>query len=246
MSKAGMLKNLYIKEMRCLAADIGVTLGIIVLLSIFVFTRELSHLGYIAFWVMLMAGLAGLMPVISSFRILGGEWNNNTIYLTLSLPVKGDAVLGSKLLALLTQYVIGTLAVVLSGILLGFSFTPDFGELLKMNYSSIPWGVYFSLYLLGVAFFAYLASLAFLSQILGRMVSRFQNLATAFIFIGLWLVIKNLDFYIADILSLDKIFLLTPDKIWINIFSWSFTILFIQSLLIFTAAVIAYNRKIEL
>ncbi|SHG42267.1 hypothetical protein SAMN02745221_00165 [Thermosyntropha lipolytica DSM 11003] len=246
MSKVGMFKNLYQKEMRCLAVDIGVTLGIIILMTVFAFSRgSLGH-GYIVVPVFLMAGLAGFMPIISSFRIFSGEWNNNIIYLTLSLPVKGEMVLGSKMLAILTQYVLGTLLVALSGILLGFYMWPGFFQLLKLNYSYIPWGFYLSLYMLGIAFFTYLASLSFFSQILGRMVPRLQNLATFFIFLGLWWVIKKVDFYIAHILSLDKIFLLTPDKIWLNIFSWSFTILLIQGLLIFAAAVMVYNRKIEL
>lgn len=247
MSKAGMLKKLYIKEMRCLAADIWITLGIILLLSMFVFMRSSLHaLGYLVFPLMLMTGLAGLVPVISSFRILSGEWNSNTIYLTLSLPVKGEVILGSKLLALLTQYVIGTLAVGISGILLGLYMIPDFLEILKLNYNSIPWGFYISLYLLGLAFFGYVIGLSFFSQVLGHLFNRFKNLATALIFLASWWLFKKVGFFIARAFSVEKIFLLPPDNIWPNLFSWSFAIILLEALIIFGAAVVVYNRKIEL
>lgn len=248
MTKAGMLKSLYIKEMRCLATDTGVTLGLVVLSSIFVFSRsgDAASFGYIFFPVVLMGGLAMLMPVISSFRILNGEWQNNTIYLTLSLPVKGGMVLGSKLLALLTQYVVGTLAVGISGIFLGFHMMPDFGEMLKLGEKWLPWDFYVCIYLIGLAFLAYVISLSFLSQLIGSLFTRLKGGVTALVFVALWWLFKKVDMVIVDIFSLRGIGFLEPGQILINLFSWAFTIIAAEALIVFVLAVLVYNNKVEL
>ena len=72
-----------------------------------------------------LMGLAGFLPVITSFRILGREWGQNNIYLMMSLQVSGTMKLGSKLLVLLSEYLAGTLLVgTISSIAIIISF-PD-------------------------------------------------------------------------------------------------------------------------
>jgi ABC-type transport system involved in multi-copper enzyme maturation permease subunit len=66
----------------------------------------------------LLLGLVGFLPLLSSFKLLSREWSHNTVYLVMSLPVSGAMILGSKMMVLLTQYIVGTLLIGLSGSLL--------------------------------------------------------------------------------------------------------------------------------
>ena len=177
-----MFAALYKKQMRETLPEIVVVASVTVLIGLFVYFKLGSLLSAVAVAMVMVLGLASFLPLISSLR-LGQEWNNNTIYLMMSLPVGGGMILGSRLTALLTQYILGTLIVGIVGMLLAFGMFPDdFGYYLKL---SLPyWDEAFLLYLLTVMILAYFISISFFSQIIGKLVSRFSGLVTLVTFIA--------------------------------------------------------------
>jgi len=119
--------KLYSKEMRELRPEILVVLIATLVLDLLFYIKARQFPAVIIGPSIMILGLAALLPFISSFKLLGREWNSNTIYLLLSLPVKGGNVLGSKLLALLTQYLFGTIIVTAGSIILAFLLFPEPG-----------------------------------------------------------------------------------------------------------------------
>ncbi|WP_054695186.1 hypothetical protein [Syntrophomonas palmitatica] len=107
---------LYRKEMRDILPEIIVVAAIAIVLTAVVYINNPQMPQLVMLPLLMAMGLTVFLPFVSSFKLLWREWNNNTIYLVMSLPVKGGAVLGSKLLALLSQYLAGSLAVVITGL----------------------------------------------------------------------------------------------------------------------------------
>ncbi|HBQ26771.1 MAG TPA: hypothetical protein DD791_10300, partial [Syntrophomonas sp.] len=179
--------------------------------------------------------------------------------LLLSLPVKGGNILGSKLLALLTQYLIGTVVVTTGGVILTFLLFPEPGlaETLRQVQASgidtrlqtiISSGGLF--YLMSLVGMAYIIAISFFSQLLGKLVTRFSGLITAIVFIAtFWLMNK----------------LMTPiwqqlgnyNQLHMSQFNFSIAafnqlvgmntlIMLAGTAIVFVAAVLVYNHKIEL
>lgn len=136
---------------------------------------------------------ASLVAVGAGFFQLSTEWRTNTIYLLLSLPMRGWKVLAAKLVALIALLV-GTLAWMggsFSLILLRSMWEALFGEqgtdgfsatLLNMAGNSV-W-----IYLLAVTLLVLLAQFAFLC---GQLIARFRWVAVlAAFFAGLWLIFR--------------------------------------------------------
>ena len=124
-SKFKMFKSLYLKDLREARVEVLIVAiaTLVSILWIFAKTEGDSRMIIMVPAVALM-GLAGFLPVITSFRILGREWGQNTIYLMMSLPVSGTMML-PKLLVLLSEYLAGTLLVgTISSIAIIISF-PD-------------------------------------------------------------------------------------------------------------------------
>ena len=99
-----MFAALYKKHMRETLPEIVVVASVTVLMGLLVYFKMGSLLSAVAAAMVMVLGLASFLPLISSLR-LGQEWNNNTIYLKMSLPVGGGMILGSRLTALLTQFI---------------------------------------------------------------------------------------------------------------------------------------------
>ena len=251
--------KLYSKEMRELRPEILVVLIATLVLNLFFYFKAQELPAMIIVPSMMMLGLAGFLPFISSFKLLGREWNSNTIYLLLSLPVKGGNILGSKLLALLTQYLIGTVVVTTGGVILTFLLFPEPGlaETLRQVQASgidtrlqtiISSGGLF--YLMSLVGMAYIIAISFFSQLLGKLVTRFSGLITAIVFIAtFWLMNK----------------LMTPiwqqlgnyNQLHMSQFNFSIAafnqlvgmntlIMLAGTAIVFVAAVLVYNHKIEL
>lgn len=251
--------KLYSKEMRELRPEILVVLIATLVLNLLFYFKAQELPAMIIVPSMMMLGLAGFLPFISSFKLLGREWNSNTIYLLLSLPVKGGSILGSKLLALLSQYIIGTVVVTAGGVILTFLLFPEPGlaETLRQAQASgidtrlqtiISSGGLF--YLMSLVGMAYVIAISFFSQLLGKLVTRFSGLVTAIVFIAtFWLMNK----------------LMTPiwqhvgnySQLHMNQYNFSIAafnqlvgmntlIMLAGTIIVFIAAVLVYNHKIEL
>lgn len=251
--------KLYSKEMRELRPEILVVIIATLVLDLFFYVKARQLPAMIIVPSMMMLGLVAFLPFISSFKLLGREWNSNTIYLLLSLPVKGGNVLGSKLLALLTQYLIGTVVVTAGGVILTFLLFPEPGLVETLRQAQAA-GIDISIqtlissgglfYLMSLVGMAYIIAISFFSQLLGKLVTRFSGLVTAIVFIAtFWLMGK----------------LMTPlwqqvgnySQSYMNQFNFSIAafnqlvglntlIMLVGTVIVFVAAVLVYNYKIEL
>ena len=109
---------LYGKEMRELRPEITIVLVSAAVICLTMYFRSGNEREFLIVPLFLLMGLAAFLPFICSFKLLNREFSSNTIYFIMSLPVRGGMILSTKYLALLSQYLIGTLAVATSGILL--------------------------------------------------------------------------------------------------------------------------------
>lgn len=228
---------LYYKQMREMAPEMLIIGGASVLISLVVYLK-LGSVHMAVFMAMMMVmGLACFLPIVSSFR-LGQEWNNHTIYLMMSLPVGGGMILGSRLAALLTQYVVGTLIVGICGVLLAVQLAPELYDYLDLILPYLDIGVL--LYLCTVAWMGYLISVSFFSQIIGKLVSRFSGLVTIVTFFAtLWLSMKMMG------LMLGERAVEAPD-ITAQIFWILLGVITLVAAIILGLSIWVYNRRVEL
>lgn len=196
-----MFSALYRKELRELAIDIVIVTVLAVLVNVYLFFK-LNHGPYVHLLIvpnLMLLGLAGLLPFISSFKLISREWKSNTIYMLLSLPVKGTAVLGAKAAALLTQYVAGTMAVAVSSVLVSLALAgPEIGAAIRQLYIHPEinlnqlLGTGMLCYILSMAGLVYLVSISFGSQMVGKLVRSHSGLVTLVVFIVLLYVVQYL------------------------------------------------------
>lgn len=241
VNKVKMFIKLYEKEMRELKIEIWLTVLAIIGAAILTYVWGAEQR-----WTILplffTAGLATMLPVVTASKIFIKEFNHNTIYLMMSLPVGGGMILGSKLAATVTQYLIGTIAFMISAALLTLGLFPVELDVIIMNIGSLPWGFFISLYLLTVTFGIYLVALIFFSQIVSKLVNKFQGFVNVFILAAtLWLTIKFIDPLIIQ-RNYDVSSLFAPP------YPFIYTSLFFiaAALIIGAAAVLIYNKRIEL
>ncbi|MEN6351451.1 MAG: hypothetical protein ABFD08_18925 [Syntrophomonas sp.] len=181
---------LYGKEMRELLPEMLVVLGLVTVTTVLYYLNPGDYSRLIIIPYIMLAGLVGLLPFISSCR-LSREWSSNTIYMVMSLPVKGGMILGTKLLALLSQYLINSAFLIMAGFLLVLPHLNliNSGDMAQLN-ALLQRGFVPMLlaYLLSLAGLSYIISLSFFSQLAGKLVSRFSGAFTVLVFIGtFWL-----------------------------------------------------------
>lgn len=229
---------LYNKQMRETLPEMVIIGGAAVLVSLVVYIKIGSILPAVLIAMLMVMGLASFLPIVSSFR-LGQEWNNHTIYLMMSLPVGGGMILGSRLAALLTQYLFGTLIVGVCGLLLAVGLFPEpFDYYLQaiMPY----WDIAVLLYLLTVVWMVYLISVSFFSQIIGKLVSRFSGLVTIITFFAtLWLSGKVMG------LMLGQRFIEPPD-LTAQLLAGLLGTIALVAAVILALSILVYNRRVEL
>lgn len=243
-SKFKMFKSLYLKDLREARVEVLIVAiaTLVSILWIFAKTEGDSRMIIMVPAVALM-GLAGFLPVITSFRILGREWGQNTIYLMMSLPVSGTMMLGSKLLVLLSEYLAGTLLVgTISSIAIIISFPDLLPELNRQADLILMTKILISLYAASIAAIVYLFSCSFLSQLFGKLFSRASGFITLVVFLLLlfgpgkfspelgW----NLHYQATDVAS-------SIAFIWIYV-----GITLVLALLLLAASVWIWERKMEL
>lgn len=230
---------LYNKQMREMAPEMIVIGGAAVLVSLVSYLRMGSIHTAVLIAMLMVMGLACFLPIVSSFR-LGQEWNNHTIYLMMSLPVGGGMILGSRLAALLTQYVFGTLIVGFCGLLLVIGLAPEpvytYLDLVR-PYLDIA----VLLYLVTIVWMGYLISVSFFSQIIGKLVSRFSGLVTIITFFAtLWLSGKVMGLMLGQ-----QTVIAAPDL------TAQFLVMLLGVIALVAAVILAlsiwvYNRRVEL
>jgi len=180
---------LYGKEMHELRPEIIIVLVSAALICLTMYFKAGSNTrALLIFPIFLLMGLAAFLPFVASFKLLSKEWSNNTIYLIMSLPVSGEMILGAKLAALISQYLIGTLVVIASAALWVLPHLPEIIRSLNSMTGSdqslmqfIP-GIAMA-YLLSVTGLFYLISISFLSQLIGKLFTRFVGLVTLIVFL---------------------------------------------------------------
>ena len=251
--------KLYTKEMHELRLEILILIITTLVLDVYLYFK-LQDIPNIAIAPSLMIlGLASLLPFISSFKLLNREFSTNTAYLLLSLPVKGGSILGSKLLALLSQYVIGTLIVGIAGLILASLLFPEPGltEVIRqaqaagidINLQSLlSMGVLF--YLMSIVSMAYVVVISFFSQLVGKLAKRFSGLITVIIFLAtfwlmgklmtpLWQQLDNVSQHYMNLYNFNV-------AAFNGVMGLNTLIILLGTTLVFLAAVLVYNHKIEL
>ncbi len=230
---------LYKKQMREMAPEMIIIGGAAVLVSLVLYLKLGSVRIAVLMAMMMVMGLACFLPIVSSFR-LGQEWNNHTIYLMMSLPVGGGMILGSRLAALLTQYVFGTLIVGICGVLLVIGLAPE--PIYTYLDELLPYlDIAVLLYLLTIVWMGYLLSVSFFSQIIGKLVSRFSGLVTIITFcITLWLSGKVMGMMIGQ-----QTFIEGPD-LTAQVLGMLLGVITLVAAIILALSIWVYNRRVEL
>lgn len=248
-SKLKMFFGLYAKDMRESIPEIAVVATVAVVINVIFYLRVSQPESAVApnalllliIPALMVMGLAVFLPLISSFKLLGREWSNNTVYFIMSLPVSGAMILGSKLLVLLSQYVVGTLIAGMTGLVLIWNVIPEIIRFISGQPHCFSLVLLF--YLLSAAFLIYLISISFLSQIVGRLSARFSGLITALVFfLTLYIVGKINDFTSSLNIRMFADWYTTP----LGSLLTANLMVLLTATVIFTLAVAIYNRKVEL
>ncbi|MFD0674630.1 hypothetical protein [Cohnella sp. GCM10027633] len=188
-------RKLFLKELRGALPLYAVFCGAVLLLHLFLlYKNDDWDQAYISSFSLLLPYIfAGTMAVGLGYYQLHAEWRTNTVYLLLSLPVRGWKVLAAKLSATIALLAATSLWIAASyaATLLPTNWremnmndqvTESFPSLLNMAANAL-W-----MYLFFVAFFIVVVQFAFLC---GQLVARFKWFVVfVSFFAALWLVIK--------------------------------------------------------
>ena len=181
---------LYKKEIRELRPEIIIILASAALICLAFYSWSDEQRPFLIVPLFLLMGLAAFLPFIDSFKLLTREYSSNTIYLTMSLPVRGGMILSSKYLALLSQYLLGTLMVAVSAGVVIYPYRDQIGQLLT-SWLGVNEGfggvavVLLLLYLQNIMQLSFIIAISFLSQLIGRLTTRLPGLATFAAFLAI-------------------------------------------------------------
>lgn len=252
-NKLKMLGQLYIKDLHEIIPEIlVVTIGA-VLIAAGQLLRSAEPHPAILMPLFLLLGLAGLLPLIDSFKLFSREWANNTVYLIMSLPASGGMVLGAKMLVLISQYLIGTLLIGVSTYLLYVDglyqyFSPQQPvHILLQNPDLLQYLL--SFYLSCLVFLIFLCCTSFLSQVVGRLSRKFSGLITGGTFIAILIISSKIMHALGmQSGSENQIGIRMLGDAGSQIFSMNITSLsqLILAIVIFLLAVLIYDKKLEL
>lgn len=253
-SKMKMLGQLYMKDLHEIIPELVIVACGVVLVTVGYFLRASNDPNpVIVLPLMLLFGLAGLLPLVASFKLLSREWTNQTVYLIMSLPVSGWMVLGTKLLVLISQYIVGTLLIGGSAYLLYITSLYQFfapgqpAHMLLQNPDLFKYML--AIYLSGTMFLIFLCCVSFLSQVVGKLSRKFSGLITAVTFIATLIISgRIMDIFGVGQYSANPIALRMMESSSHFAYSMNLTSLgqLLIAVLIFILAVVIYNKKLEL
>ncbi|NLW90261.1 MAG: hypothetical protein GXY34_01480 [Syntrophomonadaceae bacterium] len=249
---------LYSKELRELRPEIVIVVAAAVLICVTMFVKSgTSERDLLVLPIVLLMGLAGFLPFVATFKLLGREWSSNTIYLIMSLPASGELILGAKLAALISQYLLGTLVVIASAVVWLYPHLPELVRSLNsmtgidMQLAQFIPGIAIA-YLLSLTWLFYLISASFLSQLISKLFTRFNGAITLIAFViilmlGSWLMEISRSFINTsssiNIVGTDVVSGLQQAILFMGINS---AIYFIAAGLIMMISILVYNYRIEL
>ncbi|MGE5396161.1 MAG: hypothetical protein ACM3MK_01350 [Chitinophagales bacterium] len=251
ISASSKFAALYKKEMREVVPEILVVAGMSVLILILMVTIDSRFTPILIMPLISLMGLTIFLPVVSSFKMISREWTTNSIYLTLSLPVKGASVLGSKLSALLTVALIGMVITSVTGLIMGLSFASDIGEVYRQLAARITpeqrvellKGAIMIFFII-FAIIAYIINISFFSQVTGRLVKRGAGLLTAFVFIvTLWIMGKVMATIWQGLSQVQMVDNLTPP---LQLMGINLAVVLLMAVIAFVAAILVYDHRVEL
>ena len=270
-NSSSKLWAMYKKDVMNLKTESIFMLAFVLGINVFIYYRVITSestfgaSGYGVLSAMVVFG-ALFLVFIRSFSLVSSEWKDNTLHMIMPLPIGGNTIFFSKLLAILTQtFIVGgisfalTLGAVymileLEDIQQIFNFLAmDSGGLLSSNLMEI-------LKMAGYGFvsFASLIVLVFFSSVVGRMFTKLSGLITFVVFILSNVLIGQLTGFIDGAVNFDQgsrvmilgepgggmtgsmTFMGTPELI----FGIIFTV--IISLIFFFATTYLYEQKVEL
>lgn len=186
-NKGSMFRKLYIEEMKDIKQELLVIVASALICNIALLIWPDSST--IAFLLTLVIMSSGIVPLVSSIKSLSYDWNNNSIYLLKSLPVKGITMLLAKTLAFLTEFFIATLAVSIFSVLGNITtLSVEINEFIMAVGSEKAWlfiSIQILIYLAILLGFAYLVSMIFLSQMIARIKGKFMRLVSYISFAAL-------------------------------------------------------------
>ncbi len=243
-SKSKMFKSLYLKDLREVRTEIIVVAAVAIILISWAYLRTDGLARGIIIAPMAFAlGLAGFLPIITSFRLLGREWSNSTIYMMMSLPVSGSMILGSKLAVLLTEYLAGTLIVLLSGGIALLTSFPDIWQEFIGNPYYIQLAA--AVYLVSITGIFFIFCNSFLSQVAGRLFKKASGFISALVFLGVFITAGKI-MPETDVLLTQSQLLVSCSMQDIGVILTKGAIDLAFAALLFIAAVIIWERRIEL
>lgn len=183
------------------------------------------------------------IPLICSFKIISQEFSHNTIYLLLSAPLSGSRVLGAKLAAILSQFLLGMGIGLVSALLVLWPDLLNSGLTLPDGWATII----LAFVLLGFAFVLFLFCSSFFGQMIARLFRRFHSVVSLIVFVlvirlasklavpGNELIMMNIHSGAWNLDSSALITLYTPSLVFI-----------LAAIILFILSVLIYDNKIEL
>lgn len=192
-----------------------------------------------------------LVPLYSAVQLFRREWSGGSIYLLLSLPIKGFYIFLSKLLAILLEFIVQSIGVFSISFIFIYTFEMsskiNLYQILNFSYTSNALFAGVLTYLILLGGLALFTGGTFLSQALSRLVPKYQDLcAFAFFLVSLWFAAKvttNLGNYLLHLnwMSTPR----SPMSLWLPA---SFIILLEVSIAVvyLAGAGYIYDRKLEL
>jgi len=243
-SKFQMFKSLYLKDFREVRLEILIVVLAAVVFIGWAYLKTEGPVRTVIFVpAVLTMGMAVVLPVISSFKLLGREWRYNTIYMMMCLPISGTMMLGSKLLVIITQYVIGTLAVALTaGIALGISF-PDLWQ--QFIGHADYYNIILAAYLASITGILFICCSSFLSQIVGKLSAKGSGFITFIVFIVVMIL--------GDIIMPDTEMMMHGSQMMYSVSMHEISSLLLRavfnlafSAVVFVGSVLLWERRVEL
>lgn len=242
ISKGRMFATLYKKDMILGKNESLLIMALIIVGNLFLFYKaETTWEPQIAMG--LSGAFLSFIPFtifFKAFNIISSEWKENTVYMMMSLPVNGNMIFLSKLLALLTQLLILVLvAIPFTGTFIfryGFSIR-DLSQVLQLMDGEMISAMLQVFTLLFTGFTLSLV-IVFFSTLVGRMFKKFSGVISFVVFLAAHYFIGK----ITNLLSIgEEIQLVSTGDFIISQGS-----VLILTIIVFLCTTALYDRKIEL
>ncbi len=196
ISKGKMFATLYKKDISLGKNETLLIMGFLVVANLFLYYKaQTSWPSQAAMG--LSSALLVFIPLsifFKAFTSISSEWKENTVYLMMSLPVSGNMIFLSKLLALLTQLLFLTLV--------ALPFTGTFIFKYGLNIQDLEYAlsmidaeivrVIVQVFILAFTTFTLSLIIVFFSTLVGRMFRRYSGLISFVIFLVINYVIGEI------------------------------------------------------